>query len=146
MQTSTSTTSKITISGLVGFDTSDSSTQNPVALVPIEGNSVDQLFYSESVANRVEWKKTAGTIILEIGNGKTMAAGDDYVFSFKLVNPGSDKTSPNIEIAASGSYAIPKTQMDKATGESAPLLVTAPKFVTAKVHFFVVDWGCREGN
>lgn len=130
-QTTSSSTSSITIAGLVGSTTSDSSTQNPIAVTQLAGPStLSGLFTEGGVADRAKWTKETGKLVLTVTSGRSMVAGEEYVFSFNLINSGTPAASPSVSIQ---STACPVAAMRSAPGDAAPLLVKTASFTVKKV-------------
>ncbi len=135
MQTTSTSTSKITISGLLGFTNPDSSAQNALA-VTAASVSAYSLFADDSA----KWTKDTGTLVFTVGNGKKLSAGKMYAFQVRLSNPFVEQTSPDVTLQASGETNLLPLRMQKAGGESAPLFITKPKLVVAKVSACTALW------
>jgi hypothetical protein len=111
--------SSITITGLTGSETSDTRS------LPLSGSFATSLASSSAV-----WIKSSGTVILTIGDSKTMEANTPYTISFLLANPTQEQKSPAVSISYSGAQAISTMVMSSDTkssihnaGDAAPLFV-----------------------
>jgi len=95
--------SKVTIEGLIGVQTSDSST---LAITDVGSTSANVLFGSTA-----GWTKTSGMLVLTVAAGQTLGAGQGVSFSFQVTNP-APKTSPvPILVSASGSRVLGPERM-----------------------------------
>jgi len=115
----------ITIAGLIGSDTPDST-------ISLTGTLADIKKFN----SRAAWKHGTGTLVVTVAPGETVANGADTTFSFDLVNPKYTQTGPSLDtivISATGDVPIAATCMVKAAGGEMPLMVTAAKFTVATI-------------
>jgi hypothetical protein len=110
--------SSITITGLTGSETSDTRS------LPLSGS------FATSLSPSAVWIKSSGTLIVTIGDSKTMEANTPYTISFFLANPSKEQKSPAVSISYSGAQAISTMVMSSDTkssihnaGDAAPLFV-----------------------
>lgn len=148
-QSTITSTSRITVSGLVGFITPDSSSENTVEISPVSVNSVDG-FFTDSISrpgqpntNLARWTKSSGTLQLALLQDKVFRGGTEYVFSVRLTNPFQLQNSPSIELQSSGELSTARVPMQKAAGFAMPLYIANPTITMAQVrtedttpHFF----------
>jgi hypothetical protein len=129
-QSSSTSSSKITVSGLLGFTNPDSSAQNALRILPASATSIQGIFMEDNV----KWTKDTGSLVFTVANGQKLSAGRTYAFQVRLTNPFVEQSSPDVLITTSGDTSIPAFRMQKGAGEAAPLLVLKPKLLTAKVR------------
>lgn len=130
-QSPSNANSKIEIHGLVGFATSSSSNQNPIAVVPASADSTNGIFVDDLAA----WNRDKGLLAFSIRNNQRLVAGTEYAFQVSLFNPSTPQASPPISITAIGDTDVPMMLMQKAAGQAAPLFVSSPQLVMATVRF-----------
>lgn len=133
IQSTTSYVSKITIAGLKGSASPDSSPQYPYPVVSASKDSVVGIFSDGSSTNMVSWIKSKGELILYIVNGRVLQAGTEYVFSVKLLNEVTPQSSPNMYIQASGETDTGRVEMQRGEGNEAPMFISEPTMSIAKV-------------
>jgi hypothetical protein len=141
IQSTTSYVSKITISGLTGSVSRDSSQEYRYPVVPASKDSVQGIFSDGTALDSAAWSKTKGEIVLEIVNGRFLRAGTEYVFSIALLNQVEPtSSSPKIYIQASGETDTGRIEMQRGEGREAPMFISSPTMSIAKVLLFDFVW------
>lgn len=94
---------KVTIQGLIGVQTADSST---LAISDVGSSGASTIFGSTA-----GWTQTSGMLVLTVVGGQTLGAGQILSFSFQITNP-APKTSPvPILVSTSGSIVLGPERM-----------------------------------
>jgi hypothetical protein len=133
VQSTPSYISRITISGILGSASQDSSLQYPFPVISESRDSVMGIFSDGSTLDRAKWLSSKGELILEIKDGQVLRAGTEYVFSVKLLNEISPQSSPRIYIQASGETNTDRIEMQRGEGNNAPFFISQPTLSIAMV-------------
>lgn len=137
IQSTTSYVSKITIAGLIGSVSRDSSQEYPYSVVPSSKDSVQGIFSDGTAVDTVAWIRSKGELVLQIEKGRFLRAATEYVFSVKLLNQVEPtSTPPTIYIQASGETDTGRIEMQSGVGRSAPMLISPPTMSIAKAILF----------
>jgi len=128
-----SVVSAITISGLTGSQTADSST---LAITSITAG------LANIIGTTGDWNKEKGELIISVVNNQQLAADTEYKLSFKLQNPEDKQESPAVMVSVSGGSAIAKMPMKSDMkgcihneGDTAPLFVYGRTFLVKKIGY-----------
>ena len=135
VQSTPSYISRITISGIIGSASQDSSLQYPFPVISESRDSVMGIFSDGSTLDRAKWLSSKGELILEIKDGQVLRAGTEYIFSVKLLNAISPQSSPRIYIQASGETNTDRIEMQRGEGNNAPFFISQPTLSIAMVCF-----------
>jgi len=133
IQSTGSYASTITMTGLTGSVSPDSSPQYPYFVEPASKDSVKGIFSDGTTEDRVGWFRNTGRLILYIRNGQVLRAGTEYVFSIKLLNQIEPQQSPTILIQATGETDTGVIEMERGAGSHAPMFISGPTMSIAKV-------------
>jgi hypothetical protein len=133
VQSTTSSISKITVSGLTGSASPDSSPQNLYSVVSKSKDSVQGVFSDSSAVDRAGWFKNKGELVLHIEMGRFLRAGTEYVFALYLLNQDKPQESPVVHVQVSGETDTGRIEMQRGDGIEAPLLISEPAMSIAEV-------------
>ena len=133
LQSTTSSISKITVSGLTGSASKDSSPGRQYPVISKSRDSVQGIFSDGSAEDRAGWFKSKGELVLQIVNGRFLRAGTEYVFAVNLLNQDAPQESPLVYIQASGETDTGRVEMQRGEGIEAPLFISDPAMSIAEV-------------
>jgi hypothetical protein len=133
VQSTTSSISRITVSGLTGSASPDSSPQNLYSVVSKSKDSVQGVFSDGSAVDRAGWFKNKGELVLHIEMGRFLRAGTEYVFALNLLNQDKPQESPVVHVQVSGETDTGRIEMQRGDGIEAPLLISEPAMSIAEV-------------
>ena len=130
--------SVLVVSSLDYLDGSSGAPTGPLNLIGASALNFSSSFLSSSVQGQGMWDDIAKTLTMFVSSN--MTAGSLYTFSFQLKNPlCGQPPSPvcirarGISIGCSSALSIPRTVLDAAAGDNAPLSIRSPQILTANM-------------